>query len=323
MKNKYDVSIIVATYNPDLNKLMSTLLSIIIQKGIKFEIIVTDDGSQKDYFKEVIVFFERNNFKNYRLIKNEINIGTVNNFYNALIISKGKYIFGISPGDMVYDENSLFSIFDFAEKNKAKVCFGDAVYYSNFNNHLKIYEEVNNAPLQSAIYDNDIPFNTQKIGFLWGNYILGVSFFRNRELAIKYIGKIKDFCRYVEDNTSTAFILADNIRIHHFKKHIVWYEYGTGVSTSKSEKWRKLLEQDFNNCYEKLYNSYIKDNIISAFYHTSKMNKKLSKTIYMVLNHPMILFTILKIRLMPKSIGLQHPINKKILENYLKMGSEY
>ena len=51
MKNKYDVSIIVATYNPDLNKLMSTLLSIIIQKGIKFEIIVTDDGSQKDYFK--------------------------------------------------------------------------------------------------------------------------------------------------------------------------------------------------------------------------------------------------------------------------------
>ena len=142
MKNKYDISVIVATYNPDLNKLMSTLLSIIVQKGINFEIIVTDDGSQKDYFKEVIVFFERNNFKNYSLIKNEINIGTVNNFYNALIISKGKYIFGISPGDMVYDENSLFSIFDFAEENKAKVCFGDAVYYSNFNNHLKIYGSI-------------------------------------------------------------------------------------------------------------------------------------------------------------------------------------
>lgn len=322
MKNKYDVSVIVATYNQDLNKLMSTLLSIIVQKGINFEIIVTDDGSQKDYFKEVIVFFERNNFKNYSLIKNEINIGTVNNFYNALIKSNGKYVFFISPGDMLYDENSLFSMFDFAERNKIKICFGDAVYYSNSNNKLKIFKNIHNAPLKSLIYNDDTPFVTQKIGFLWGNYILGVSFFRNRELAIKYIGKIKDYCRYVEDNTSTAFILADNIRIHHLKKHIVWYEYGTGVSTSKSEKWSKLLEQDFNNCYEKLYNSYIKDNIISAFYHTSKMNKKLSKTIYMVLNHPMILFTILKIRLMPKSIGLQHPINKKILENYLKIGSE-
>lgn len=322
MEYKYDVSVIVATYNPNLYKLKSTLISIILQKNINFEIIVTDDGSKEDYFKEVSEFFLKKNFENHSFIKNKSNIGTVNNFYNALIKSNGKYVFFISPGDMLYDENSLFSMFDFAERNKIKICFGDAVYYSNSNNKLKIFKNIHNAPLKSLIYNDDTPFVTQKIGFLLKNYILGATFFRNREIAIKYIGRIKDICKYVEDNTSTAFILADNIRVYHLKKHIVWYEYGTGISTSKNKRWNKFLDQDFDNCYEELYNSYINDDVINAIYNTRKMSIKLSKIIYMLLNHPVVLFTILKIRLMPKSIGLQHQVNSKILEAYLKIGSE-
>ena len=39
-----EVSIIVATYNADWQKLMMTINSIIIQSGVKFEIIFVDDG---------------------------------------------------------------------------------------------------------------------------------------------------------------------------------------------------------------------------------------------------------------------------------------
>lgn len=41
-----EVSIIVATYNADWQKLMMTINSIIIQSGVKFEIIFADDGSK-------------------------------------------------------------------------------------------------------------------------------------------------------------------------------------------------------------------------------------------------------------------------------------
>ena len=43
-KSKVAVSVLVITYNPKKEKLMQTLNSILLQKGIKFEIVIADDG---------------------------------------------------------------------------------------------------------------------------------------------------------------------------------------------------------------------------------------------------------------------------------------
>ena len=40
-----EVTVIVVTYNQDLNKIIETLDSIVIQEEISFEIIICDDGS--------------------------------------------------------------------------------------------------------------------------------------------------------------------------------------------------------------------------------------------------------------------------------------
>mgnify|MGYP000552217109 FL=1 len=141
MKYKYNVSVIVLTYNPDIAKLRSTLFSIIIQKNIDFEIIIADDGSNDDYYDNVLKFFEQNKFINFSIIKNNTNMGIVNNYYNALKRSNGEYIYGISPGDMLYDTNVLLNLYDFAKNKNAEICFGDAAFYSNVRNNLQILKK--------------------------------------------------------------------------------------------------------------------------------------------------------------------------------------
>ena len=53
MNQDYEITVIVCTYNPDLQKLISTLKSVVLQKGVKIQVIVTDDGSSNNYFNEV------------------------------------------------------------------------------------------------------------------------------------------------------------------------------------------------------------------------------------------------------------------------------
>ena len=49
----FDITILVAIYNADINKLIHTLYSIIIQKEVGFEIIVCDDGSRIDLTDQI------------------------------------------------------------------------------------------------------------------------------------------------------------------------------------------------------------------------------------------------------------------------------
>ena len=96
---KYTLSIIVVAYNPVVEKMKETLVSAINQEGVDFEIIVADDGSDKEYKDEIIQLFQEYKFKNYKLIMNPKNQGTVRNLLSALDVAEGEYAKGISPGD--------------------------------------------------------------------------------------------------------------------------------------------------------------------------------------------------------------------------------
>lgn len=60
--NKYKITVVVITYNPDYKKLFQTLYSIVIQKNIIFEIIVSDDGTIDFDKKGIEQWFIENNF---------------------------------------------------------------------------------------------------------------------------------------------------------------------------------------------------------------------------------------------------------------------
>ena len=314
---KYDVAVVVATYKPNWDKFKATLRSIVCQKDIDFEIIITDDGSENDCFDLAEQFLKEHNFTNYHFLKHAKNVGTVRNFYDAVLASSSKYIYGTSPGDFLYDDIALRGVYEFACENDVDVCFGDAVYYSN-EDGIKLVENQPNAPLYPEYYDSKADLWQQKVAFFWGNGILGASFFRKRKITIRYLEKILPYSRYVEDNTTTAFMLADGIRIYHYSKYLVWYEYGTGVSTSGNIEWQKIINKDFNQSYEALGTEYKQDGVVSAFIGNRKLSSKIFKLLYLMILHPVILLNVINIKLFKKRArGLYHPADIDILKRLL------
>ena len=129
MSSHIQVSIIICTYNPDLRKLLTSVKSVVVQTGVEFEIIVTDDGSKIDYFNDIKAYFADIRFTEYSLIKNIDNLGTVKNVLNALKHARGEYVFLNSPGDYVFDSTVISDFYEFAKKNNADICFGDYIPY--------------------------------------------------------------------------------------------------------------------------------------------------------------------------------------------------
>ena len=75
LKNEFQVSVIIATYNPDWIKLKRTLLSVLLQKKLSFEIVVVDDGSRENFREDIELLFQQYKFDPYKTIDNPQNQG--------------------------------------------------------------------------------------------------------------------------------------------------------------------------------------------------------------------------------------------------------
>ena len=137
---QYKMTVLVLQYNPKFDDLIITLRSIIRQTGTTYQIVITDDGSVNDYFKETESWFKENGFTEYVLVKNEINQGTVKNICAGLEKASGKYVKLISPGDSLYCDSTVETVVYEMEKNQAIFAFGKLAFYS-LDNELKIYNE--------------------------------------------------------------------------------------------------------------------------------------------------------------------------------------
>ncbi|WP_028518316.1 glycosyltransferase [Ruminococcus flavefaciens] len=288
MEFTYEVSVLVATYYPDLNKILNTLYMIMRQRSCNFEIIITDDGSECDYFTQIEAYFIEKQFKDYKLIKNNTNVGTVRNIYNALMSSSGKYVYCTSPGDYLYDDMTLHDFVNYAKQCNADLVFGDAVYYSVENNQNIKFHEVQNNPPYPDVYNNKSNAFKKTIFFM-GNYILGAALLREHMVFKMYLEKILDVCKYVEDNTTIAYMLIEDKNICYYKRLFIYYEYGDGVSTSKSEKWKLMLKNDFNNCYKQIAVEYANKKNISKLCELKYRNYKVIRKALLFLTTPMFL----------------------------------
>ena len=74
---KYEVSVIVLTYNSGLDKVFKTLNSILCQKNVRVEIVISDDGSTNDNFNAIKQYFISNHFHEYVLTKSKQNMFTI------------------------------------------------------------------------------------------------------------------------------------------------------------------------------------------------------------------------------------------------------
>ena len=73
-QTRYDISVIVVTYNQDVNKTLTTIHSILIQKDVTIQLIVADDGSDCDNFTYIKKYLESKKVEGYVLLNNNDNV---------------------------------------------------------------------------------------------------------------------------------------------------------------------------------------------------------------------------------------------------------
>ena len=256
--NNLPISVIVLTYRPCRKKLIRTLRSVFCQKGIPFEVILADDGSPNEDWSWLEPFFQQNGITEYATLIHEHNQGTVRNLLDGVELARGKYIYAISPGDFFFDEHVLTDLYHFAEKTQSSICFGNAVYYSNQDGAVKITKQYGK-PICPQNYALNVPKEQRMLAFFGLDWINGATFFRERTVAREYLTIASHYCRYMEDNSSTAFALGDGIPVVYYERNVIWYEDGTGVSTSATSKWKKVLDDEAESFAQSLHQDHPRD----------------------------------------------------------------
>lgn len=110
---KPTVSVLMTTYNPNLEYLKSALDSIYMQTYSAYEIILVDDGSKID----IRSFLEKNDYKNLCYIQLEKNVGITKALNIGLLHCRGKYIARMDDDD-ISTIDRLEKQVKFLEENK-------------------------------------------------------------------------------------------------------------------------------------------------------------------------------------------------------------
>lgn len=259
------LSIVILMYNSNWEKLKATVMSVVLQDIKEYEVVFADDGSKVKHNQELIKLMDKFNFTNYKFVDSPTNVGTVKNIYNALKHTSGDYVKLLSPGDLLFDNNTLARLLKYVENSNAEVVFGDAVYYNSDDGKISKLSVVN-SPANLKLYDNKNSYYAKFVDCLLGNDgILGASILARSDVICYYISEMVDKVKYAED-TMIRIMMFDHRKIAHYQQPIIWYEYGCGISTGKIDKWSKFIKNDYNASDEIIRLCHAPQNLLEKRY---------------------------------------------------------
>ena len=259
---KFDASVIILTYFPDKEKLLSTLKSVLMQKNISYEILVADDGSDNFYKEEIEKMMNEYHFADFKFVEHKENKGTVINFYDALKESKGEIVKPISPGDYFYSEDTLYKVYEFMKEHNADATFGNIVYYSN-DEKFKVFDI--KTPICDDIYLNYKNYNSQKTAkslIKYSDFICGASLFYKTTVLTEFLSHVIGTLIYAEDAITQYLALAGK-KILKFDDFVVFYEYASGISAGNNFGTNRIMD-DFIRFYEFLSQKYPKNDYLKV-----------------------------------------------------------
>ena len=281
------ISVVVLTYNPDSEKLLATLRSVICQQDVDYEVILSDDGSVDNRFDLAEAFLQANAFSRYQLVANLENKGTVQNCLSGLQAAHGAYVFFTSPGDLLFDSHVLKDFYDFARKQRCALCFGNAIHY-DLQQNTPVLTSPYTTPANPEIYAPGRSTAFRKACYCDRSWICGAVFFRETEAARKYFQAISSTSVYTEDTPSTLWAIADNIAPVYFDRNMIFYEYG-GVSAGTNSKWTQLIDEDIRASVLALAQRYPRN----PYVHLAQINACTKNRFHRLLKklcHPVLMF---------------------------------
>lgn len=250
-------SILLVTYQPQIEKVLFTLNSVLEQSFNDYEIVISDDGSKENFFKEIEAYFYKKNFKKYVLLPHEENVGTVKNLIRGLEKCSGKYVRDFGPGDAFYSMDTLERVYNFLEDNQYESCFGLMRGYSRKENgELDFYTFPH--PFDIEAYQTGKNARVKKNLVLYRDNASGAVTCYKKDFYLEYLKKIEGTVRYVED-IFQILAAVEGHQMQYFDDYIVWYEMKSGVSTQKNSKFQEALNQDVESFFEMLYEKYPND----------------------------------------------------------------
>lgn len=243
LNNGIVVSVFVVTYKSDWEKLRLTLESIVIQQNIAFEIVVSDDGSEENHYEAIKEYFQEKHFQQYTLVENIDNVGTVRNCIRALEGAKGEYVKSISPGDLLIGKNCLADWVKALHKSGKKWAFGDYICYKRSGVDEVQLETHSLLPKNIEPYLVNDEAKIRYISVVEGDRPGGIATIFERKIWQRQLERTASLVRYAEDLSYYLMFLESYIPLY-FRKNVVAYEIGEGISTSGSEYWMNIMEQE-------------------------------------------------------------------------------
>lgn len=239
-------SIILMHYNQS-KYIFGALDSILGQTYNNYEIIITDDKSKFFPEKELREYFEKRNFRNYQLIVNKKNIGTVKTLHKAIKKCTGEYILFFAADDELYDNKIIEKYAENLDLTGANVLSSKTIIYDK-----EMKEKLFDFPTSSKIEEMEFmsPFDQYKI-IINGTVVApGATVFRASELKKhKYLDSSN---MYIED--WELFL-----KLTYFGNKIYMIDYyglkhrGGGISENKNLplRMKKAYLNDFDNIFKK------------------------------------------------------------------------
>lgn len=289
----FDLTVCLVTYNSDWQKVRRTLVSILEQKHVRYELIISDDGSDEDHFEKITKLLESYRFADYRFIKHAKNVGTAGNVYQVYCQAKGMFIRLLGPGDYFTGETQLSQWLDLFQEEELLIAFGDSVYYSYGEGKTRFYR-LKNSPRNLWIYRSKRNHGAVRTSYLILNeFICAASFIMfHRQLVLDYSFEIQGKVRYAEDNIF-RLMMFDGFEFPYYRYNSCFYEYGSGVSTSGDSRWRRLIGADCCVTEEIMLERYAADRISSCYQKYLRMwhnRKKIRSRLYKYSMFPWAIF---------------------------------
>lgn len=253
---KVDFSVIVCCYNSDIEKFKKTIISIIKQKDVLFELIIADDASTNGYLRDAVQWLDSQNIK-YQLSVLDRNQGTVINALTAMHLASAKYIKLISPGDYFFDEYSLCQYLNALKKNNVKVVFSRAVYYHQEGELLNLSNPINTR----AYVKNK---KATKFVTEYFDNIVGAALAYEKINAIECLEAIKGKSRLTEDQPIVLQSALKGEMIYPINQYLMWYEYGSGVTTQGGNAQCFSDDRNIEEFIRENYHSSCAKNILKA-----------------------------------------------------------
>ncbi len=302
-----DFSVIVLCYNCEEKALTHTIESIVCQEGIDFEIILADDASANDCLEFGEKLLKEKGFTKYKVLSHPVNVGTVQNIYDAMEMAEGKYLKCIGAGDLLFNKSTLKDIKQFMDSEKCTMCYGRMQAYRYNQETVEYLDYFVPSDIQAHIKGDKKRIKKNIIQN--HGWIPGASMFYDNRKFKEYLKEIVGVVRYCEDLLQVNLLMKDE-KLSYYPYGAMYYELGSGISTNKESGSYKRIKKDHEDFFDVMSEKYKGDRYIKKslvmhkFTYMEGFGKKL---IYILVNNPRYLLTCIRTKLQKK----KYKINEK------------